>query len=458
MAVHRTFRYKNLGQLEQAVEALGLEDDIAFSDDLTPLRRPVVVGPFRTPNALGIHPMEGHDALGDGSPSELTHRRYERFARGGAGLIWIEAVAVRPEWRAHPHQLCLTAQNQHSFGRLRERILDWHGQEWGTEPLIVLQLTHSGRFTRPTALRQPIIASHHPLLDRIVGVDEDHPLLTDEELDDVENAFVQAGRRALEVGFRLVDVKSCNGYLSSELLGAFTRPGRYGGSFENRTRFLRNTLGRMKKECGRDLHLAVRLNVYDGLPHPYGWGVDRDNHRRGDRPVAPTEPVELAKSLVGWGAEIINISAGIPYYNPWVGRPFDRPVEGKQGAPEHPLEGVARLFRMAERIQRAVPQTPVVGAGYSWLRQFLGHAGAHNLANGRAGLVGVGREAFSYPDFARDLLCKGRLDKRRVCVTCSGCSELMAKGGPVGCILRDREVYGKPAPSISQESSNQGGN
>jgi len=437
MTEHETFRYKKLGELEQMVRALELEDDIAFSDDLTPLQRPVAVGPFRTPNALGIHPMEGHDALDDGSPSRLTRRRYERFARGGAGLIWMEAVAVRPEWRAHPHQLYLTTQNKRAFGELREQILDWHRQEWGTEPLIVLQLTHSGRFTRPTARREPIIAFHDPLLDRVVGVDEDYPVLTDQGLKDIEDAFVQAARRALEVGFQLVDVKSCHGYLSSELLAGFTRSGPYGGRFENRTRFLRNTLGRMK-ELGRDLHLAIRLNAYDGLPYPYGWGVDRDDHRQEDL----TEPIKLVRLLVGWGVELINITAGIPYHNPWVGRPFDRPVEGMLGAPEHPLEGVARFFRITGQIQRAVPQTPVVSPGYSWLRQFLGHAGAYNLANGRATLVGVGREAFAYPDFARDLLCKGQLDKRRVCVTCSRCSGLMGKGGPVGCVLRDREVYG----------------
>jgi len=439
MVEHETFRYKTLGEMEQAVRALGLEDDIAFSDDLTPLQRSVAVGPFRTPNALAIHPMEGHDAQDDGSPSGLTQRRYERFARGGAGLIWMEAVAVRPEWRAHPHQLCLTAQNKQAFGDLREQILDWHRQEWGVEPLVVLQLTHSGRFTRPGARLQPIIPFHDPLLDEVVGIDGDYPVLTDQELEEVEGTFVKAAGWALEAGFQLMDVKSCHRYLSSELLAGFTRPGPYGGSFENRTRFLRNTLGRIKKELDPDLHLAIRLNAYDGLPYPYGWGVDRNDHRQEDL----TEPSALVKLLVGWGVEIINITVGTPCYNPWVGRPFDRPAEGIRSAPEHPLEGVARFFRVTERIQRAIPQTPVVGTGYSWLRQFLGNAAAYNLANGRVSLVGVGRQAFAYPDFARDLLCKGELDKQRVCVTCSRCSELMVKGGPVGCVLRDREVYGK---------------
>jgi len=88
-----------------------------------------------------------------------------------------------------------------------------------------------------------------------------------------------------------------------------------------------------------------------------------------------------------------------------------------------------------------VPDLSVVGTGYSWLRQHFPNVGAGVLGSGGAALVGVGRLALAYPDFARDLMTRGALDARKVCITCSGCSQLMHAGRQAGCVVRDRELY-----------------
>ena len=93
---------------------------------------------------------------------------------------------------------------------------------------------------------------------------------------------------------------------------------------------------------------------------------------------------------------------------------------------------------------KLVSGTSAVGTGYSWLRQYFPHVAAGAIAAGDVTIAGVGRLAFAYPDFARDLLERGKLYPEKCCLACSGCTELMRAGGPTGCIVRDREFYRLP--------------
>jgi 2,4-dienoyl-CoA reductase-like NADH-dependent reductase (Old Yellow Enzyme family) len=253
-----------------------------------------------------------------------------------------------------------------------------------------------------------------------------------------------------------------HGYFGIELLGAKTRPGRYGGSFENRTRFLRNVLGKIRDAVGPDMLLAVRLAVFDGIPYrkdpktgvgvpadvempyPYAFGVNPADPLQEDL----TEPTALIGLLRQWGVELLNVSLGVPYYNPHIGRPFEKADEGNYDPPEHPLLGVARHFRIAGELQRAFPDLPMVGTGYSWLQRFLPAAGAANIAAGNVSFLGYGRAALPYPDLARDVLEKGVLDDRRTCKTLTFCTYLMrAKHHPLGqfptgCPPFDKDPYG----------------
>ena len=433
---HERFRFRTLEGLQARIAELGL--DLPAETDLSPLARRVRIGRKGAPNSLAIHPMEGCDGTLDGRPGELTVRRYLRFARGGAGLLWFEATAVMQEGRANPRQLFLNRENVASFAMLREGALaagkEANGENY--QPFTVLQLTHSGRYGRPVDRAAPLIAHHDGLLDQAFGLGEDYPLVSDEVLDRLQDRYVEVALLASVCGYDAVDIKSCHRYLISELLAAHTRPGRYGGSFENRTRLLLDVVRRLRQEVPQ-LELAIRLNVYDGHPFPWGWGVDREN------PALPdlSEPLRLIGLLQEAGVAVINVTAGNPYYTPHINRPFDTNVLDGYTPEEHPLQGVTRLIHLARQVKQAYPDLVVLGSGYSWLRQYLGNVAAAVLRRGWADMVGLGRAAFAYPDLVRDLLTTGILHPRACCITCSRCTQIMRDHGCSGCVLFDREVY-----------------
>ncbi len=444
----RHFVYKTLDELQRAADHTGATH-VRFVADPAEVRRilarTVRVGALTVGNSIAIQPMEGCDGTLDGDPGELTWRRYERFARGGAKLIWFEATAVREDGRANTRQLWITPRNVAHFARLLASIRELHRQEYGSadDLLVPIQLTHSGRYSVP----RRIIASHNPYIDQKTATPADYPVITDSELEHLEDDYVTAAGLALDAGFESVDIKAVHGYLISELLGAKTRPGRYGGPLENRLRFIQNVIGKLKAKFGARLLIAIRMNAFDGVPfgfdiqtpYPYGWGVNPANPDCEDL----DEVKRAIASFREWGVELLNISLGSPYYNPHIGRPFEKPDEGNYEQPEHPLIGVDRHFRITSELQRTYPEMPIVGTGYSWLQKYAVNAGAYNVAAGHAQFLGVGRGALAYPDFARDALEKGELDERRCCKTLTYCTYLMRQKFPTGCPPFDKEGYGQ---------------
>jgi 2,4-dienoyl-CoA reductase-like NADH-dependent reductase (Old Yellow Enzyme family) len=452
----RFFKFRTLADIEAECARLGL--GLHFTDDLAPLFRPVAVGPLRAGNALCIQPMEGCDGTPDGRPDELTFRRYQRFGAGGAKLIWGEATAVVEEGRANTRQLLINDDTAADLERMLRECRQAHREAYGgDEDLVVgLQLTHSGRYS----YRRPLIAFHDPILDPRTGVDANYPILDDDYLKRLADHYVAAARLAQRVGFQFVDIKQCHRYLLSELLAAKERPGPYGGSLENRTRLARAIIARIRDEVP-GLVLATRINVFDCIPYRKADGGDGEPcswqppvrsawGSREDNPLEPdlTEPLRWIAELERLGVALLNVSMGSPYATPHVIRPFEYPPPDGYETPEHPLIGVDRHFRLAQEVQRAVPQVSVVGSGYSYLQEFLFNAGAANVRDGRAAFVGVGRAALPQPDFARELAERGRLDRKRVCRTFSYCTALMrAKHNELGqfatgCPPFDKEVYG----------------
>lgn len=440
MAAHQRFRLRSAAGLEQEAKRLGLE--VPFSDEISILLEKAAFGGRPVPNRLAALPMEGADAEETGGPSEWTRRRYRRLAAGGAGLIWFEAAAVRADGRSNPNQLMLNEGTLGGFSRLVEEARDAASKEWGAghDPLLVLQLTHSGRFARPEGLPRPIIVQHNPHLDPVHDLPEDAPLVSDRELASIRDDFVEAADLALGAGFDAVDIKACHGYLVSETLAAHSREGsRYGGPFENRTRLLLEIVRLIREEAPR-LLVTSRLSATDTVPFPYGFGMDPDQPDRIDL----TETKALVALLVRSGVRFLALSLGIPAWKPHFGRPFDEPAPGGRLPDEHPLEGVARHLRIASEIQRSSPWTPVVGAGYSWLRTLGPGVAAAMVTAGRSAAFGLGRGALAYPDFAADLIRRGRLFSRKTCTTCSLCSHLLRRQRRVGCAVRD-PVFTKAA-------------
>jgi 2,4-dienoyl-CoA reductase-like NADH-dependent reductase (Old Yellow Enzyme family) len=468
--VARFFKYRSTSELADDAMRLGL--DIRLSDDLAPLFRSVRIGSTSAGNSLCVQPMEGCDGTADGRPGELTYRRYQRFGAGGAKLIWAEATAVTEQGRATPRQLWLHSGNVGDFARMRDICRQAHRDAMGDDGdlLIGLQLIHSGRYSYP----RPLLACRCPMLDprtidrsRGTPIDDSYPLLTDDDLKRLVDSYVVAAKLARDAGYDFVDVKQCHRYLLNEILGARTREGPFGGSFENRTRLARNILTAIRAEVP-DLMLATRINVYDGIPYrkpatgdigepvPWQtpllttWGTAATD------PFTPdlAEPLAWIGEMSRLGVAIVNVSLGNPYASPHLIRPFEYPPPDGYESPEHPLIGVDRHFRLTDTIQRAYPDLAIVGSGYSYLQEFLPQAGSANIRDGRVTFVGVGRGSLAQPDFARQLRDHGRLDRKRVCRTFSYCTALMRSKHndqgqfPTGCPPFDKDPY----QSIWQES------
>ncbi len=443
------FQLGSIEDLQQLSRRLSVAVDAV--EDVSILAQPVEFRDLVIPNSLSVHAMEGCDGDAQGRPSKLTVRRYERFGAGGAGLLWAEAIAVVPEARANPRQLWLHEGSKDAFAamvsRARARAAEANGI--AHRPVMVAQLTHSGRYSKPRGAAEPMIGQRDPYRDPLIPqwpphtkgkskIPDDYPLVTDEYLDQLQDAYVEAARIAFEIGFDAVDIKSCHGYLINELLACHTRKGKYGGSFENRTRLLIETVDRIHQELGERARIVTRLGIYDAIPYPYGWGVDKDDYTKADL----TEPKKLVRMLKERGVELIDITIANPYYNPHVGRPFNEPIVGGYDEPEHPLTGVARLVDLTGQMQQAYPDIALVGTGYSWLRTLMANVGAANKANGLVTIVGGGRMAFAYPDFPRDIVTKGGMDPNKVCIGCSACTQIMRDAGRTGCVVRDSAVYG----------------
>jgi 2,4-dienoyl-CoA reductase-like NADH-dependent reductase (Old Yellow Enzyme family) len=456
------FKYRDLSELQRSSDELHCSA-VQVIDNTSRLQaalgRPVQRGRVHCGNSMAIHPMEGCDGDLDGTPGELTWRRYERFARGGAKLIWFEATAVREDGRANTRQLWITEKNRDQFARLYEHMMELHRAEYGSadDLLVPVQLTHSGRYSVPVKT----VAYHNPLVDEKHQTPADYPVITDDEIERLEDDYVAAAKIAWKAGFRAFDVKVTHGYLMSELMGAKLREGRYGGPIENRARMPVNILRKLRDALGPEAILCMRLGCFDGVPYrkradgvgepipypvpyPHGFGVNPQN------PLEPdlTDVKAAIQLFKDAGLELLNVSLGCPYYNPHIGRPFESPDEGNYEQPEHPLHGVNRHFSIAGELQRAFPDLPMVGTGYSWLQRFAIHAAAHNIEQGAITFFGIGRGALAYPDFARAVLECGELDDRKTCKTLTYCTYLMRRKDhplgqwPTGCPPFDKEVYG----------------
>lgn len=424
------FNYKKLLDLKNEINRLGLE--IPVEEDFEVLKDTVETGSSMIPNRLAIHPMEGADANPDGTPSELTFRRYERYARGGAGLIWFEAMAINEKGRANQHQLFLNDDTVDDFKRLVDMVRQKSRESYGESfnPYLVIQLTHVGRFGQHKK-----ILYHYDQIDKApaANIPDNHPLMEDSELVELEEHFLKAAKLAKRAGFDAVDVKACHRYLLSENLAAHIRDDNYGGSYENRTRLMKNAIQKIKDEV--EIDLATRLNIYDAIPYPYGWGTDKDGNEDHE------EPKKLIADLTAMGVKIINITAGTPYLFPHINRPYSHPSNIGYNPPEHPLIGVERLIRLARITQNVSPRCIVVGTGYSYLRQFAPYVAAGVIKNGWSTLIGFGRQAFAYPDFPKDIIEGNGMKKEKVCIACSKCAELKAKKQHSGCVIKDQEIY-----------------
>ncbi len=431
-------------------------DDALESGAASPLARPFELDGIRVGNRFCILPMEGWDGTADGEPSELTRRRWERFGISGAKLVWGgEAVAVQHDGRANPHQLVMTGRTQPAIAGLREALVAAHRERYGANAdgdlFAGLQLTHSGRYARPTAhaVPEPLTAYVHPHLDRRfpAGV----RLLTDDDLDRLVERFIEAARLAWDAGFAFVDVKHCHGYLGHELLSARQRPGRYGGSLENRTRFLR-AIAEGVRATVPGLRLVVRLSAFDMVPFrksasgvgepeesgsAYGSAFGFLDSRAEDLDAALADARALLSLFEGFGVRWVCLTAGSPYYNPHMQRPALFPPSDGYLPPEDPLVGVARQIAATASLKKDFPGLAIVGSAYSYLQEWLPNVAQHAVREGMTDFVGLGRMVLSYPELPADVLSGRPLQRKQICRTFSDCTTGPRLGLVSGCFPLD---------------------
>ncbi|MBE0542016.1 MAG: NADH:flavin oxidoreductase [Verrucomicrobia bacterium] len=515
---------KTVEDFRAHVASLGIElpcEDAIVPGSASPLAQPigdVLINGKRIGNRWAIHPMEGWDGTTTGGVTEEVRRRWQRFGESGAKLIFGgEAMAVRPDGRANPNQIIIVEENKAGLASLRETLVKAHQERYGAvdDPVIGFQLTHSGRFCKPTDKKrmEPRVAFRHPILDRKFNVTSDDQMFTDAEIEELIQCYIRAAKIAWDVGADFVDIKHCHGYLLHEFLGAHTRPGKFGGSFENRTRILREIISGIRAS-GNKIELGVRLSAFDFvpfkpavvvqasrlsdsadnggvethgrdgrattqpgklgpgipedfshcLPYRYGFGVNASN------PIEPdlSEAIQFVQLCGELGVKIVNLSAGSPYYNPHIQRPAAYPPSDGYQPPEDPLVGVARQINAVRQIKAHVAkhQTPntkhhmpiLVGTAYSYLQEYLPHVAQYVIRNGWTDMIGIGRMVLSYPEILADAVAKGSLTTKSICRTFSDCTTAPRNGMISGCYPLDKYYSAKPEfQQLKEVKKNVGG-
>lgn len=382
----------------------------------------------RIANRILFQPMEGCDGTTDGAIGELTARRYLRFVEGAPGIIWFEATAVCNEGRANPRQLCINENTVESFRSVVTEIKKKSLRLHGFEPIIIVQLTHSGRYSKPDGTPRPIVAYRNALWEK-GREDQPFTVATDEYLASIPEMYSKAAQLALESGFDGMDVKCCHGYLFNEFLSAFERTGSYGGSLENRTRLYFDCIDAVKAAVGEKAFVTTRLNSCDCFPYGYGFGVNENNE------IDLKETKQIIEKLSKKGISFINLTIGNPYLIPHINRPYS------VRSSEDGRIGMKRIYDVTKELTASFPNIKFAVSALSYEGENAMKYAEELLASGIGDFAGFGRMTFAYPSFSKDYFESGTLDKNKVCIRCGKCSELMRAGTVSGCVIRDSEVY-----------------
>ncbi len=403
-------------------------------NDERPLFTDIKIGSRIASNRIALNAMECCDADLEGNPSERTYRRYRKCMEGNAGVIFIEAISVIDESRGRLNQLIGTQKNLEA---LKKFIFEM--KKVNERPLLFIQLTHSGELSEPKFSRRVCVKP-------LPGFGGD--LLSEEEVGGIIEKFVASAKVAHDAGADGIDFKLCHGYLGSQFLRPYNdRKWRYGGSWENRTRFAYEVYERMAKEI-RDPNFIVgsKISVWEGFPGGCGTAGP-------DTPVIDlTEPLDLVKGLEERGAKYILQSAGSPS------------ITLALTQPDRDIPDYAYLHMTFQReIKKVVkPETAVIGSAYSVFRngknKFLGvkseessleYWGNKNIREGYVDMIAIGRQSLADPLLPKKL-DEGRSDDVHWCTACDNCIEFLIRQKNVGCATYNKE-YARELQKIRRE-------
>lgn len=387
------------------------------------LLQPIQIGNRTAQNRFFVQAMEGSDADESGNPTELTYKRYEKLFEGNWGMIDLEAITVTNECRSRQNQLSIMPENKAALKEFVKTI-----REVNPNGLLVFQLTHSGELSNPAFSRRVTVKPLH-------GYGGD--LLSEDEVENIMNQFVLAAQIAHDVGADGIDMKLCHGYLGSQILRPYNdRKWKYGGSWENRSRFAFDLYEKIQKAVNdKNFLIGSKISVWEGFPGGFGTGGP-------DSPIIDlSEPISLIQGLEERGAQYFIQSAGSPSIT----------VSLTQADRDHSFFAYlhttfAKVFR-----DHLKPETVVIGSNFSPFRNgknnglhavtpeysSLLHYGAKCIGEKYMDMVGLGRQSFADPLLPKKLM-EGNEEDIHYCTVCDNCLELLIQQSPIGCSTYNR--------------------
>lgn len=408
------------------------EKHMSRKDD--PVSQPIRVGKRTAQNRFVINAMECNDADDEGNPTEKTFRRYRNLFEGGAAIVDLEAITVQWESRSRKNQLSVMPRNQKALTRFVADL-----RKVNDKPLFVWQLTHSGELSHTDFSRRVCVKP-------LPGFGGD--VIDEEYVDKTIDQFVLSAKIAHDSGADGVDFKNCHGYLDSQILRPYNdRKWKYGGSFENRTRFTYTIYERIMKEINDpNFILGSKVSIWEGFPGGQGSAGP-------DSPVMDlTESLALVKGMEERGASFIIVSAGSPSITLALSQP-DRRVP----------DDCYLHFTFQKAVRDALkPSTVVIGSAYSVLNN--GHNSLlarkkeentllfwanKNIRDHVTDMVAIGRQSLADGQLPRKLL-EERDSEIKWCTACDNCIEFLIRQQNVGCATFDKE-YAQALKAIREE-------
>lgn len=393
----------------------------------TALAQPMQVGPRMAKNRFLIQPMECDDALPNGLFSEKSYARYEKAMRGGAGMVVMESVTMQRECRARNDQILIDIRDEGN----KKGWADFcrHMKEVSPDTLLIVQLNHSGEVSGNSFSKRVCAKPLHGFGGE---------LMTEEYVDETLELYAQTSKFLYECGFDGVDIKACHGYFISQLLRPYNdRDWKYGGSWENRSRFAFELVEKIRELVNHDdqFLIGAKVSMYEGQPGGQG-------HAGPDSPIIDLkESIALIKGLEDRGCSFFIESLGNPsttweLMSPNKNNGFDvynhmtaADVMRKNLKPESAVicGGVSILERGKYNGLRAVEPE----------RNNLLYWGNYLIEHGNADAIALGRQSIADSCLPQKYL-EGREDEINWCMCCDGCSELMIRQSLVGCVVHDK--------------------
>jgi 2,4-dienoyl-CoA reductase-like NADH-dependent reductase (Old Yellow Enzyme family) len=388
------------------------------------LMQPIMIGNRKCENRFFAQSMECVDSDLEGNPTELTYKRYENLFKGSFGLVDLEAITVTNESRARKTQLEIMPRNEKALEKFIRRL-----KEVNPNVLIVFQLTHSGEISEPEFSRRVTVK-------QMPGLEGD--LLTEEEVEHIIQQFEVAAKITQNVGADGIDMKLCHGYLGSQILRPYNdRNWKYGGTWENRSRFAYDLLERIQKATNFDKNFLIgsKMSMWEGFPGGCGSAGP-------DSPLMDmTESIDLIKGLEARGAQYFIESLGNVHSS----------MAYMEAIQDEPYLSYLHFYFANLMKQNLKKETVVIGSHFSSFRgkknkllsvdpekSSLFAMGSRCIEDGMMDMVGLGRQSFADP-LTPLKLKEGREDEIKYCTQCMNCEELMIRQQPVGCVAFNRQ-------------------